>query len=424
MKKYAEMTKAELQKELAAVQAQYDELKARKLSLNMARGKPSKAQLDMSAEMMDILRSDSDYMCDGIDVRNYGNLEGLPSCRKLFAELLGVQPENVFIGGSASLQLMYDTIAKCYTHGRVNSDRPWGKLDTVKWLCPAPGYDRHFKVSESFGMQMITVPMTPAGPDMDLVEELIRDPEVKGMWCVPKYSNPQGITYSDKTVRRLAALRPAAPDFVLMWDNAYCVHEFAGPFVDFPDILALCRAAGRPDMVYEFASTSKITYPGAGVGCLAASEENIDHYLSLTKYQIISYDKLNQLRHVRFLKSKEGVLAHMRRHAAILAPKFACVEQTLSREIGPLGLAEWSHPTGGYFVSVDTLPGLAKRTWELCRGAGLTLTAVGATFPGGKDPADRNLRIAPSYPGLEELRQAMSLFCLCLKLAAAEQALG
>ena len=424
MKKYAEMTKAELQKELAAVQAQYDELKARKLSLNMARGKPSKAQLDMSAEMMDILRSDSDYMCDGIDVRNYGNLEGLPSCRKLFAELLGVQPENVFIGGSASLQLMYDTIAKCYTHGRVNSDRPWGKLDTVKWLCPAPGYDRHFKVSESFGMQMITVPMTPAGPDMDLVEELIRDPEVKGMWCVPKYSNPDGIIYSGETLRRIASMKPAAKDFLLMWDNAYCVHEFFGDYVPFPDILGLCAEYGNEDMVFEFASTSKITFPGAGISVFACSERNMAYMKELLNAQIISYDKVNQLRHVRYLKDKAGVLALMKKHAAILGPKFRCVLDNLDREIAPLGIARWESPKGGYFVSVNTMPGIAKATWQLCKEAGLTMTGAGATFPYGKDPQDSNMRVAPSLPPIEQLEQAMEIYCASMKLAALRKLLA
>ena len=264
MKKYTEMTQAELREELDAVKARYEELKGLGRNLNMARGKPSTAQLNMAGEMMDILRSDSDYTCDGIDVRNYGNLEGLPACRKLFAELLDVQPENVFIGGSASLQLMYDTIAKAYTHGRVMSPCPWAKLDRVKWLCPAPGYDRHFGISESFGMEMIPVPMTAEGPDMDVVEELAKDPEVKGMWCVPKYSNPDGVIYSADTIRRIASMKPAAKDFLLMWDNAYCIHEFFGDYVPFPDILSECAKYGNADMVFEFASTSKITFPGAG----------------------------------------------------------------------------------------------------------------------------------------------------------------
>ena len=424
MKKYAEMSKDELMAELELVQEKYDALKAQKLSLNMARGKPGKEQLDMVSDITEVLKADSDYMCDGIDVRNYGNLEGLPSCRKLFADVLGVQPENVFIGGSASLQLMYDTIAKCYTHGRVNSDKPWAKLDVVKWLCPAPGYDRHFKVSETFGMQMITVPMTPTGPDMDLVEQLVQDPEVKGMWCVPKYSNPDGIIYSSETIRRIASLQHAAPDFLLMWDNAYCVHEFEGDYVPFPDILKECAKYGNEDMVFEFASTSKITFPGAGISVFVCSERNMAYMKKLLNAQIISYDKVNQLRHVRYLKDKEGVLALMKRHAEILGPKFKCVLDNLEREIAPLGIASWQKPKGGYFVSVNTMSGIAKATWKLCKEAGLTMTGAGATFPYGKDPKDSNMRVAPSLPPIGQLEQAMDIYCTSMKLAALEKLLA
>ena len=424
MKQYAEMTKAELQAEREQVLARYEQLKALGQSLNMARGKPSKAQLDMSAEMMDILRSDSDYTCDGIDVRNYGNLEGLPSCRKLFAELLDVEPENIFIGGSASLQLMYDTIAKAYTHGRVMSPKPWAKLDKVKWLCPAPGYDRHFGISESFGMEMIPVPMTAEGPDMDVVEKLAQDPEVKGMWCVPKYSNPDGIIYSAETIRRIASLQHAAPDFLLMWDNAYCVHEFEGDYVPFPDILKECAKYGNEDMVFEFASTSKITFPGAGISVFACSERNMTYMKKLLNAQIISYDKVNQLRHVRYLKDKAGVLALMKRHAEILGPKFRCVLDKLEREIAPLGIASWATPKGGYFVSVNTMPGIAKATWQLCKEAGLTMTGAGATFPYGKDPQDSNMRVAPSLPPIEQVEQAMEIYCTSMKLAALEKLLA
>ena len=424
MKKYTDMTAEELQAELKVVEAKYEELKGKGLSLNMARGKPGKEQLDLTSEMMDILTSDSDYMCDGIDARNYGNLDGLPSCKKLFAEILGVKPENVFVGGNASLQLMYDTISKAYTHGLKNSSKPWAKLDTVKWLCPAPGYDRHFKVSETFGMEMITVPMTPAGPDMDLVEELIRDPAVKGMWCVPKYSNPDGIVYSDETIRRIASMKPAAEDFLLMWDNAYCVHEFFCDFVPFADILGECAKYGNEDMVFEFASTSKITYPGAGVSVFVCSEGNMAYMMKLLNVQIISYDKVNQLRHVRYLKDRAGVLALMKRHAAILAPKFQCVLDNLDREIAPLGFASWQHPMGGYFISVNTLPGTAKAAWQLCKDAGLTMTNAGATFPYGKDPQDSNMRVAPSLPPIEQLQQAMEVYCTSLKLAALRKLLA
>ncbi|MCR5664312.1 MAG: aminotransferase class I/II-fold pyridoxal phosphate-dependent enzyme [Oscillospiraceae bacterium] len=418
MKKYAELTRAELLREREAVEARYEELKSLGRSLNMARGKPSTEQLDMNRPMMDLLRSDSDYVCDGIDVRNYGNLEGLPSCRRLFAELLGTKPENIFIGGSASLQLMYDTIAKCYTHGRVNGDGPWARLDRVKWLCPAPGYDRHFQISESFGMEMIAVPMTAEGPDMDRVEELIRDPEVRGMWCVPKYSNPDGIVYSAGTVRRIASMKPAAKDFLLMWDNAYCVHEFEGEYLPFPDILGECAKYGNDDMVFEFASTSKITFPGAGISVFACSENNMAFMKKLLGAQIISYDKVNQLRHFLYLKDKEHVLELMKRHAAILGPKFRCVLDRLEAEIAPLGIARWEKPKGGYFVSVNTMPGVAKATWRLCKEAGLTLTGAGATFPYGRDPADSNMRVAPSLPPIEQLEQAMDIYCCSLRLAA------
>ena len=424
MKKYTDMTAQELREELKTVEAKYEELKGKNLSLNMARGKPGKEQLDLTNEMMDVLQSGSDYQCDGIDVRNYGNLDGLPSCKRLFAEILGVKPENVFVGGSASLQLMYDTVSKAFTHGLKNSSKPWAKLDKVKWLCPAPGYDRHFKVSETFGMEMITVSMTPDGPDMDLVEKLIQDPDVKGMWCVPKYSNPDGIVYSDETIHRIASMKPAAKDFLLMWDNAYCVHEFFGEYRPFPDILGECAKYGNEDMVFEFASTSKITYPGAGVSVFACSEGNMAYMMGLLNAQIISYDKVNQLRHVRYLKDKAGVLALMKRHAAILAPKFQCVLDNLDREIAPLGIASWQHPMGGYFISVNTFPGTARAAWQLCKDAGLTMTNAGATYPYGKDPQDSNMRVAPSLPPIEQLQQAMEIYCTSLKLAALRKLLA
>lgn len=354
-------------------------------------------------------------------MRNYGDLTGIAPAKKLFAELLGCQPEECFIGGSASLTLMYDTISKAFTHGLLHSKEPWCKLNKVKWLCPAPGYDRHFKITESFGFEMIAVQMNEDGPDMDAVEELIKDPAVKGMWCVPKYSNPDGIVYPTETVHRIASMRPAASDFLLMWDNAYCVHEFDGDFVPFEDILSLCREAGNPDIVFEYASTSKITLPGAGISVMATSQDNLKYMEKLLNIQMISYDKVNQLRHVLYLKDKSVTLELMKRHAAILKPEFQCVLEWLEKEIKPAGLAVWQKPKGGYFVSVNTLPGLAKRTLELCKGAGVTMTGVGATFPYGKDPADRNIRIAPSLPPIDELNAAMEVFCVCLKLAALEQ---
>ena len=418
---YRDWTKAELAAEKTAVTAHFDALKAQALKLNMARGKPGKEQLDLVSDILTVLQTPEDCQVDGIDARNYGELTGLPSAKALWADILGCKPEECFIGGNASLTLMYDTISKAYTHGLLHSRTPWCKLDTVKWLCPSPGYDRHFKVTESFGFELITVPMTPTGPDMDMVEELVKDSAVKGMWCVPKYSNPDGIIYSDETIDRIAHLRPAAPDFTLMWDNAYCIHEFEGEFVPFRDILTLCREAGNPDMVFEFASTSKVTLPGAGVSVMAASVANQKHMEKLISIQTISYDKVNALRHVRYLKDKAHTLALMQKHAKILAPKFRCVLDSLDREITPLGIAQWERPKGGYFISVNTAPGLAKRTLALCREAGVVMTGAGATFPYGIDPQDSNIRIAPSLPPVRELEQAMDVFCTSLKLAALEQ---
>ena len=424
MKPYAQLTAAEREQELSALRERYQNFQARGLSLNMARGKPGKAQLDLVSDMLTVLTDPADCMDGTVDVRNYGELTGIPSAKRLFADLLGTAPEEILVGGNASLNLMYDLIAKAYTHGLLHSQRPWSKEETVKFLCPSPGYDRHFKISASFGMEMITVPMTAEGPDMDLVEEAVKDPAVKGMWCVPKYSNPEGIVYSDAVVDRIAAPRPAAPDFALMWDNAYCVHEIYGEFVPFRDILTLCREQGNADMVYEFASTSKITFPGAGVAVMAASRDNQKYYESLLTFQTISYDKVNQLRHVRYLKDKAGVLALMQRHAAILAPKFTAVLDALRTEIAPLQIATWTEPKGGYFVSVNAMPGTAKRVVALMKEAGVILTGAGATYPYGKDPADSNIRIAPSLPPVEELQQAMEVFCLCLRIAALEKLSG
>ena len=418
---YRDWTKAELAAEKVAVAAHFDNLKAQALKLNMARGKPGKEQLDLVSDILTVLQTPEDCQVDGIDARNYGELTGLPSAKALWADILGCKPEECFIGGNASLTLMYDTISKAYTHGLLHSRTPWCKLDTVKWLCPSPGYDRHFKITESFGFELITIPMTPAGPDMDKVEQAVKDPAVKGMWCVPKYSNPDGIIYSDETIDRIAHLRPAAPDFTLMWDNAYCIHEFEGEFVPFRDILTLCREAGNPDMVFEFASTSKVTLPGAGVSVMAASVANQKYMEKLISIQTISYDKVNALRHVRYLKDKAHTLELMQKHAKILAPKFRCVLDSLDREIAPLGIAQWERPKGGYFISVNTAPGLAKRTLALCKEAGVVMTGAGATFPYGIDPQDSNIRIAPSLPPVRELEQAMDVFCTAMKLAALEQ---
>lgn len=418
---YSARTPEALQAEYKQVKAHFDALKAKELKLNMARGKPGKEQLDMVSDILTVLQKPEDCVSDGLDVRNYGELTGIPAAKRLFADILGCKPEECFIGGNASLTLMYDTISKAYTHGLLHSETPWAKLDKVKFLCPSPGYDRHFKITESFGAEMIVIPMTPTGPDMDLVEELVKDPAVKGMWCVPKYSNPDGIVYSAETVRRIAHLKPAAPDFLLVWDNAYCVHEFDGEFQPFDDILTLCREAGNPDMVFEFASTSKITLPGAGVSVMATSVDNQKYMEKILTVQTISYDKVNQLRHVKYLQDREHTLALMKRHAAILRPKFQTVLRWLDQEIAPLEIASWQRPKGGYFVSVNTAPGLAKRTLALCKEAGVVMTGAGATFPYGKDPQDSNIRIAPSLPPVAELEAAMDVFCTCLKLAALEQ---
>ncbi len=421
MKTYAEMNPMERESEYTALRKQFDEIKAKGLKLNMARGKPGKDQIDLVSDILTVLKTPEDCMDGSIDARNYGELMGLPSAREYFAELLGVRVEQTFVGGNASLQLMYDTVAKAYTHGLLHSEKPWSKLDKVKFLCPAPGYDRHFKISESMGMEMITIPMTENGPDMDMVEKLIADPEVKGMWCVPKYSNPGGVIYSDETVRRIAGMKPAAPDFLLIWDNAYCIHEFDGGFVPFEDILTLCEKAGNPDMVFEFASTSKITLPGGGVSVMATSEANLAYMKKLLTVQVISFDKVNQLRHVRFLKNKAHTLEVMKKHASVLKPKFEVVLKTLASSVAPLQIANWNSPKGGYFVSVDAMPGTAKRTLALCAEAGVVMTNAGATYPYGVDPKDSNIRIAPSYPPIEELQLAMDAFCVCLRMAALEK---
>ena len=421
MTAYPKMTAEERKAEYAKVTKEYEDLKARGLKLNMARGKPGKAQLDLVSDIFSLMQKPEDYVSDGIDVRNYGELSGLPAAKRLFAEILGCKPEQVFVGGNASLQLMYDTISKAYTHGLLHSERPWCREPAVKFLCPSPGYDRHFKVTESFGFELVTIPMTDEGPDMDAVEKAIQDPAVKGMWNVPKYSNPDGIIYSAETIRRIASMKPAAPDFLLMWDNAYCIHEFEGDYVEFPDILAECAKYGNADMVFEFASTSKVTLPGAGISCFACSEANMAYMEKLLTVQVISFDKVNQQRHVLYLKDKAHTLELMKKHAAIMGPKFRCVVEALDREIAPLEIASWRRPKGGYFVSLNAMPGTAKRTLALCREAGVTMTGAGATFPYGKDPQDSNIRIAPSLPPVEELEQAVAVFCTCLRMAALEK---
>lgn len=418
MKTYKEMSREELLSEKASLEERYNEFKARGLKLDMSRGKPCKEQLDLSVALNDV----ADYVSNGVDVRNYGMLDGIPSCKKLFADLMGVKPENVIVGPTSSLNLMFDYVSQCYTHGAGST--PWCKLDKVKFLCPVPGYDRHFTILEHFGIEMINVDMKQDGPDMDAIEELVKDPSVKGMFCVPKYSNPQGITFSDDVVRRIAALKPAAEDFRIVWDNAYCVHDLVEDGDKLLNIFDVLPEYGNDDMVVEVCSTSKITFPGAGISAIIASDNNIKMIKSRLNAQIISYDKMNQHRHVVFFGDANGVLNHMKKHAAILKPKFDIVIKTLNEELAGKGIASWFAPKGGYFISLDVMDGCAKRVGELCKEAGVTLTSVGATYPYGKDPNNKNIRIAPSFPPVDELSLAAELLCICTRLAAAEKLLG
>jgi len=422
--KYSEMKQEELLQQYNLVKEQFDACKAQNLKLNMARGKPSKLQLDITEELLTTVQTADDCIVDGVDVRNYGELSGIQCAKDYWADVLSCKPSQVFVGGTSSLNFMFDIISRAFSHGLLHSQRPWCNEETVKFLCPSPGYDRHFAITAFFGAELITIPMTADGPDMDLVEKYVQDPLVKGIWCVPKYSNPDGIIYSEETIRRFANLKPAAPDFAIMWDNAYCVHEFDGEYVPFPDILSLCEEAGNADMVYEFASTSKITIAGGGISVMAASEANIAYISKLFGIQMISQDKVNQLRHVRFLKDKANTLEIMKKHAALLGPKFAVVADKLNSEIKPLGIAQWNTPKGGYFVSFNAMPGTAKRALSLCKEAGVEMTPAGATYPYGNDPQDSNIRIAPSLPPVAELEQAMEVFCTCIKLAALEKLLN
>ncbi len=424
MTPYSCMTTDELRTEYAHVKADYDRVKSLGLKLNMARGKPAKAQLDLVSDILTSLTTVEDCFDGDIDSRNYGELAGLPSSRAYWADVLGCKASQIFVGGAASLNMMCDIVSRAYTHGLLHSERPWCKEEKVKFLCPAPGYDRHFQIGEFYGAELIYIPMLSTGPDMDMVEEYMKDPLVKMMWVVPKYSNPDGIIFSDETIRRIASLKPAAPDFALIWDNAYCIHEFKGDYVPFPDIISLCEEAGNPDMVFEFASTSKITFAGGGTSCMAASEANIQYFTGVFGVQMISYDKVNQLRHVKYLQNKAHTLEIMKRHATVMAPKFETVSRWLNTEIAPLGFAHWNDPKGGYFVSLYTMAGTAHRTWDLCRDAGVVMTNAGATYPYRKDPNDSNLRIAPSLPPVEELEKAMEVLTISLKLAALEKLLN
>lgn len=419
---FSKMSKAELKESFDKACAELTAWKAKGLSLDLTRGKPSAAQLDLSEGMLDIITTSADCRSEaGLDCRNYGVLDGIPEMKAMFASLLGVPDSYIIVGGNSSLNMMYDAVARAMLYGVDEKSEPWCSQGKIKFLCPSPGYDRHFGVCQSLGIEMITVPMTPAGPDMNEVRRYVEnDPAVKGIWCVPKFSNPDGYTYSDETVEALASMKCAADDFRIFWDNAYAIHEFASDTVYLADIFAAARKYGNEDRVYCFASTSKITFPGAGVAVLAASENNVKFIKGIINYQTIGHDKLNQLRHVKFFGSADGMRAHMRRHAAIIGPKFEKVISIFREELEGLGIAEWTEPVGGYFLSLNVPDGCAKRVYELCREAGVTLTAAGSTYPYGKDPRDRNLRIAPSLPPVEELEVAVRVLCSAVKVAAAE----
>lgn len=422
---YNDMSKEELLALKESLNKEYAEAKAKGLALDMSRGKPSAKQLDVSLGLLDTINSSSDLKAlDGTDCRNYGVLDGIPEAKKLMADMMGTTPDHVIVYGNASLNIMYDQISRAYTHG-ILGNTPWCKLDKVKFLCPVPGYDRHFAITERFGIEMINIPMSESGPDMGMVEEYVsKDASVKGIWCVPKYSNPQGYTYSEETVKRMAALKPAAEDFRIFWDNAYVIHDLYDDNKDeIADIISECEKAGNPDMVFEFASTSKVSFPGSGIAALATSANNIADIKKQLTIQTIGHDKLNQLRHVRFFKDINGLKEHMRKHAEFMRPKFEAVESVLEEELGGLGIGSWTEPKGGYFISFEAMDGCAKAIVAKCKEAGVKLTGAGATFPYGKDLKDSNIRIAPSFPTPEEMKQAADLFVLCVKLVSVEKLL-
>lgn len=418
---YKDMTKEQLVAEKEAVKAKYEEYKAMGLKLDMSRGKPAPSQLDLTDDMLLHCLDGAHISENGIDCRNYGVLDGIYEAKRLFMPMLGVGRYEIIIGGNSSLCMMYDNIARAMLLGVLGGKKPWSKNQHVKFLCPAPGYDRHFAICESMGIEMITVPYKEDGPDMDMIEDLVsKDEEIKGIWCVPMYSNPTGITYSDEVVKRFANLSPKADDFRIFWDNAYCVHHLTDTPDHLLNILEECKKTGKENMVYIFTSTSKISFPGGGLAVMAASEANIEFVKNQMAYQTIGYDKLNQLRHARFFKDFEGVQEHMKKHRAIIQPKFEVVLDTLKNEIEPLGIGKWHSPNGGYFVSFDGEENTAKRTVQLCKEAGVVLTDAGATFPYGKDPKDSNIRIAPTFPTVEELQKAMDIFCAAARLACLE----
>lgn len=425
MQKYQEMAREELLVEQAALEKQFEEIKALNLKLDMSRGKPSAEQLDISMDILDVLDSKSVIKGEnGTDLRNYGILDGIPEAKRLMAEMMGCNEANVIVYGNASLNIMYDQVNRAMVHG-ICGNTPWCKLDKVKFLCPVPGYDRHFAITELFGIEMINIPLYEEGPDMDMVEEYVNnDPAVKGIWCVPKYSNPAGTSYSDETIRRFANLKPAAPDFRLFWDNAYCVHHlYADNQVEILDILSECEKAGNPDMVFEFASTSKVTFPGAGVAAMATSANNIADVKKAMTIQTIGHDKVNQLRHVRYFKNLDGIKVHMMKHADIMRPKFEMLDELLTAEIASRGIGSWVNPVGGYFICFESLEGCAKDIVGKCKEAGVTMTGAGAPFPYGKDPKDSTIRIAPTFPSVEELKKAAEVFVVCVRLSSVNKIL-
>ena len=419
---YLEMSKEKLGVERDQLLRRYNEYKKMSLQLDLSRGKPGQKQLDLLTGMLDCISDAKDCRSDtGYDYRNYGILDGIAECKELFAEIMEVDVKNVIVCGNSSLNIMFDFISQCMTHGAGST--PWAKLDKIKFLCPVPGYDRHFTICEHFGIEMINVPMNSDGPDMDVIEELIKDETVKGMFCVPKYSNPQGITFSDEVVKRVAALKPAAKDFRIIWDNAYCVHDLNDTPDKLLNIFDECAKNGTEDMIIEVTSTSKISFPGAGVSAVAASDNNIKMIKNRMSKQTIGNDKINQLRHSLYFKNIDGVKAHMKRHAAIIAPKFEIVLEELAKSVEPYNIATWEKPNGGYFISLDVMNGCAKRVVELCKEAGVVLTGAGATYPYGKDPDDKNIRIAPTFPSVDELKTATKILCVCVKLATVEKLL-
>lgn len=426
MKPYKDLTKAELLALKEAFNEEYKEAQGKGLKLDMSRGKPGISQLDLSLPMLDVLTSKDEMKAsDGMDIRNYGVLDGIPEAKQLMAEMMETTADHVVVFGNASLTIMYDTVSRAMLKGLLG-ETPWCKLDKVKFLCPVPGYDRHFAITESLGIEMINIPLKEDGPDMDLVEKYVsEDPAIKGIWCVPKYANPTGISYSDEVVKRMAALKPAAKDFRIFWDNAYCIHHLYEDKQDkILDIISECEKAGNPDMVFEFASTSKVSFSGAGVAAIAASKANIEDLKKTMTIQTIGYDKINQLRHVKFFKNRAGLDAHMMKHAALMRPKFEAVLEVLNEELDGLGIGSWIVPRGGYFISFNALEGCAKDIVAKCKDAGVVMTGAGATYPYGKDPMDSNIRIAPSFPTPEEMREAAKLFALCVKMVSVDKILA